>query len=283
MTERKRRVKPLQWVTDKMGDRTGKVVLDELPAKHDDLAAMCEWLTIAFNFDPKHPIIGGRLLGVAGMEVGVELFRQHGDNKKVQDLLFKDARMIYKTASLVPALGFCRIASDGELPTYTNPQCAKIAEAVRQIAVTNDTISEKDQILSVMMSLIERSEVKEGCTIWGRSDQVFEAIGELKQDSFYPRPICLIDRLKPDHFVVGADDFRRALRQELGPQRHGAWKLAAELIGWKHALLQGWTTDRQQHRKRAVVTGPIPSFLDEDPEAYDAGLVEKSPGKPRKP
>jgi hypothetical protein len=288
MTRRKPQFE-LDWTQDRAGNLTGKVTLPGLPPG-DDLAANCEWLTVVFNFDLKHPIIGGELLGVEGTDVGVRLFRRAAHDEDVPDLLFRDAKAIYRPQQLGPMLGFSRIAVDGVLPTYTGAQCAQIAEAVRRVATTRNTITEEEQIIGVLTSLIERAEVKDEFTIWGTTEERFEAIDELRRDPMlYQRPVCLIDRLKTDHYVFAASEFQYALKQELGPQRHGGWKLAAELVGWQTLNLQGWghkESGKRPHRHRYVITGTLPEE-DEPPdpdeaEEYDPALIRKIPGKQRK-
>lgn len=245
-------------------DNKGKPALPERP--EGDRPALAAWVTVVFALDPQHPIIMGRHFGsgTAGM---VELERLDAPT-----ITFDPASHIAKGDTLLEALIWQTIDSDGEPFAWSKPQAQKIAGVVARLCQHKTTESLGAMADLVVTTLLQVAVPVEGRTTYGTGGQRFEAgvalTAPLDDHGRPEAPRYLVEK-ESGELVIRVSDAQRVARQLYGSLRRGWLDGVFEAFGWRRIILEGYELrgrddrTRGRHHRSEAYRGRLPEPQDE--------------------
>lgn len=250
--------------------RAPKLVLPATP-QPDDIAGLCGWLTVTFNLDRRHPIIGGAHEGIRGPEGHVALHRADAPA-----LRFEPATRINTPLKLIESLNWRMLTTDGAIPAFKTDHCRQIGHVVRMLCGRTTTLSEADEAAGIVGTLMQSGEPVEGLTLYGTTAQRHEAGTALQRplDEHTGRPTgaprYLVDA-NTGELVIRVSDLAEAASRHTGSSLPRGWLDARmENLGWvrscidAHAL-PGRSGRTGPHTRMEVYRGLLPCAEEPSP------------------
>lgn len=244
-------------------DDKGEMILPDVP-DHEDRVGLSQWLTVAFELDPDHPITEGRRLGVAGPEGHIELKRAGAE-----PIRFEPATKLNTPPKLIETLSWCTLPTDGMTPAYKAKHVRLIVYAVRALCGLGERVSAVDEAAGIVATFLNGASVVEGYTTTGTGPQRYEAATALQRDldDSSGRPLgpprCLLDA-DTGAIVIRVSDLQDVARRYIGGSiARGFLDARMTALGWERLTLDGHASAGRQrasnpHARCRVYRGFLP-------------------------
>jgi hypothetical protein len=234
-----------------------KLVLPETPRQ--DVARLCEWLTVVFNLDCEHPVTGGSRDGLAGPD-GHAVLKRAGTRKALR---FEPIKRLSTPAKLAEDLEGWGLPTDGEVYGFTAEHARKISHVVRMLCGATERMSAEQETEAIIGTFLQRARSVEGHTTYGTSAQRYEAAAALSPNLGAER--YLIDK-NTGELVIAVSDLQEAARRHTGSSLPRGWLDARmDAIDWTRCRLDGHGEPGEDgrrlgpHARVSVYRGHLPA------------------------
>jgi len=223
-----------------MFDAKGKLLLPEAPP-NDQLEALCNWLTVVLNLNPKHPVSAAVREGLRGPDGHVVLRRVDAPS-----IRFEPASRINNPARCIEAICWQALPTDGAIHAFKAEHCREISYVIRMLCGASKAMRDEQEADAIVGELMHVAVAIEGHTTYGTTSQRYEAAIALRRegDPTTGRPIgparYLIDE-NTGELVIAVSDLAEAARRHIGSSLPRGWLDARiENLGWTRISLQGY-------------------------------------------
>lgn len=248
------------WTDDK-----GRLVLPAIP-RPDGHPALCRWLTLVFNLDPRLPITGAARRGLLGPKGQVYVYRAGAST-----IMFDPISSITSAPRLIEQLACQTTPTDGMVRDFKATHCRQIIYVISMLAAIEGAISEAQLAAAIVGDLLQIGAQVQGLTTYGTSAQRFEAACALVREvneltgRRCDQPRYLTDSTSAE-YVIAVHELQDVARRHIGSSLPRGYLdgILGEL-GWERVCLDGHERprpDRGRHRRVDAYRGVLA-----DPEA----------------
>ena len=210
----------------------------------------CRWLSVVYQLDQAHPIVGGKWYGKRGAQGHAVLERLDAP-----PIGFEPAASINTPARHEEALSWQLLPTDGPPYGFKKEHTSQIAHVIRMLCRQTQVLSETEETAGIVGAFLQTATSVEGHTVYGTTSQRYAAADALRTpiDEQTGRPIgqprYLIDA-NTGEFVIRVGDLVPVARARYGGSVPHGWldgRIGA--LGWTRVQVQGFAIPGRDGRK----------------------------------